>query len=96
MSVYLKDLSNNKTNYPTVTVELDYTAVCDIHNALCAYEKEYPYSKELALDFTNIFEMLKHGHLTDFGVYKNACYFRDTDTFENWESASSKEDNKNS
>lgn len=83
--ILLKELSNNETNYPTVTLELDYTAVCDIHNILCEAEKEKSCYEELSLKFTNIFEMLKHGFITDFEIYKNAKYFKEHDSFANWE-----------
>lgn len=82
--VLLKSLDNNKTNHPTVTVELDYNAVCDIHNCLCEASKSKEFCEEIALDFTNIFEMLKHGRVTDFGIYQNAKYFKKHDDFSNW------------
>ena len=84
--VLLKELSNNKTSHPTVTLELDYNAVCDLHNILCeaAKNKTSEAYDTLALEFTNIFEMMKHGFLTDFGIYKNAKYFDKYNSFDNY------------
>lgn len=78
--VILKELSNNY-----VTLQLDYKTVCTLHNLLCKAEKEKTNYDTLSLEFTNIFEMLKHGFITDLGIYKNAKYFREHDSFEHWE-----------
>lgn len=82
--ILLKELSNNRVNYPTVIVEIDADSVCDLHNILCKVAKDEHRFDELALELTNIYEMLHHGHLTDFGIYKNAKYFKSHDSFSNY------------
>lgn len=83
--ILLKRLDNNETAYPSIIVEMSADDVCSIHNGLCELAKNDKKYMENALAFTNLYEMLHHGHLTDFGIYKNAKYFHETDDFSNWE-----------
>lgn len=82
--VLLKELTSNNSYGGYVTVQLDAADVCELHNGLCELAKQDERYEEMALAFTNIYEMLHHGHLTDFGIYKNAKYFKKHDDFLNW------------
>ena len=84
--VLLKELTNNNSYGGDVTVHLDATDVCELHKGLCKLAKQDERYEEMALAFTNIYEMLHHGHLTDFGIYQNAKYFVKHDAFfSNWD-----------
>lgn len=83
--VLLKELSCNNSYGGDVTVHLDAADVCNLHNGLCKLAKQDDRYEDIALAFTNIYEMLHHGHLTDFGIYKNAKYFRKHDDFSRWD-----------
>lgn len=82
--VLLKELQSNGRFGGDVTVHLDADDVCNLHNGLCLLAKQDERYEEMALAFTNIYEMLHHGHLTDFGIYKNAKYFKRHDDFSKW------------
>lgn len=81
--IVLKELSK-RTN--TVTLELTADDVCELHNLTAEAAKKDPKRYDgLDLTLTNIYEMLHHGFITDFGTYRNADYFRRHDCFANWE-----------
>lgn len=82
--VLLKKLNAENPKFSTITVEMDYQTLCDLNNILCKVREENDRYDKLSLEFGNLFEMLKHGFLTDFGIYKNARYFRDHEKWETW------------
>lgn len=86
--IVLKKLDAENPNFSTVTIKLDYQTVCDLNNILAKASKENNKYDTLSLEFSNLFEMLKHGFLTDFGIYKNAKYFKDHDKWFSWEAKS--------
>lgn len=86
--IVLKKLDAENPNFSTVTIKLNYQTVCDLNNILAKAREENNKYDALSLEFSNLFEMLKHGFLTDFGIYKNARYFKDHDKWESWETKS--------
>lgn len=83
--VLLKKLDAENPKFSTVTITMDYQALCDLNNILAKVREENDRYDTLSLEFSNLFEMLKHGFLTDFGIYKNARYFKNHGKWENWE-----------
>lgn len=80
--IALKNLQTNPSK--KVTIEIDESTLCDLHNIVYNAARENSKYEALDLEVANIYEMLHNGCITDFGIYKNAKYFVNHDSFENW------------
>lgn len=81
--ILLKELKRDG-KFCRVTVDIDSDTLCDLNNIVFLASKETSRYDELALSLVNLYEMVHHGRITDFGTYKNAKYFRLHDSWENW------------
>lgn len=60
-----------------VIVQMTTDDLCDLHNALYYASKVKPGRFDLiSLTLSNLYEMIHHGFLTDFGRFKNYEYVK--------------------